>query len=321
MGKASKPYARLIRVSTTREDGGSLFGATPKDDWEQFVPPDRQNRVSVGNHILLIDHPDGWTLVNAGPGEKPPLSLDVARQRSRSSFTRELKQLGLMPKDIAVVIYTHLYSEHAGGGTHMTSSGRVMPTFPNARYVVHKAAVEEASRPNARNRRRYRHDDYKPLMETGQLEMVEGSAEVCSGVWVEPAPGPTAGHQIVICQQGKAAYAFLGMLTPTSMHLAASVNAAFDWNPEATARTKNEVKRQAALENWLVAPVGRDEWVRASELESLAAFSLGKAPAEAPAAKKPRRSAAPVPAVPEPVPSVVEEAEAIAAADRSAVPV
>ncbi len=315
MGKASKPYARLIRVSTTREDGGCLFGATTKENWERFVLPDRQNRVSVGNYSLLIDHPDGWMLVNAGPGEKPPLSTDIARQRSRSSLTRELKQLGLMPKDVAVVIYTHLYSEHAGGGTHMTSSGRVMPAFPNARYVVHKAALEEASRLTPRNRRRYRYDDYEPLVETGQLETVEGSAEVCSGVWVEPAPGPTAGHQIVICQQGKATYAFLGMLTPTSMHLAASVNAAFDWNPEATARTKNEVKRQAALENWLVAPVGRDEWVRAGELESLAAFSLGKAPAEEPQTRKPRRSAEPVPAA-----AAVEEAAAPAATDRVAVP-
>lgn len=316
MGKASKPYARLIRVSTTREDGGCLFGATAKEQWEQFVPPDRQNRVSVGNYSLLINHPDGWVLVNAGPGEKPPLSTDIARQRSRSSLTREIKQLGLMPKDIAVVVYTHLHSEHAGGGTHMTSSGRVMATFPNARYVAHKDALEEAARPSRRNFRRYRHDDYEPLLDSGQLETVEGSAEICSGVWVEPAPGPTAGHQIVLCQQGKATYAFLGILTPTSMHLSPSVNAAFDWNPEASARTKSEVKRQAANENWLVAPVGRDEWVRASELESIAAFSAGKTTTPEKETRRREPVAAPVPAG---LPA--EEAVAPSATERVAVPV
>ena len=108
------------------------------------------------------------------------------------------------------------------------------------------------------------------------MEVVDRTTEVRSGVWVEPAAGPTPGHQIVICQQGKATYAFLGMLVPTSMHLSPTVNAAYDWNPEATARTKSEMQRQAALENWLVAPVGRDEWVRANQLESLAAFSLGR---------------------------------------------
>ena len=65
------------------------------------------------------------------------------------------------------------------------------------------------------------------------------------------------------------------MLSPTTMHLSPSVNSAADWNPEATARTKDEVRRQAEVENWMVGPVGRDEWVRASELESLALFSLG----------------------------------------------
>lgn len=293
MGKATKPYIRLLRVSTTRMDGGALFGATPKQTWERFVAPDRQNRVSFGNYSVLIDHPDGWVLVNTGPGDKPPSSLDAARTRSRSSLARELKQLGLMPKDIAVVIHTHLFSEYAGGATHFTSSGYVVPTFPNARYVVHRDAWEEAMRPSRRNRVHYRTDDCEPLLDRGQLEIVDRTTEVCSGIWVEPAAGPTPGHQIVLCQQGKATYAFLGMLVPTSMHLSASVNTAYDWNPEATARTKVEMKRQAELENWLVAPVGPDDWVRAGQLESLAAFSLGSK--ELPQKEKTRRTGAPTP--------------------------
>ena len=294
MGKATKPYVHLIRVSTTRLDGGTLFGATAKQQWERFVLPDRQNRVSIGNYIVLIRHEDGWVLVNTGPGDKPPLSLDAARTRSRSSLIRELKQIGLMPKDIVAVIQTDLFSEYAGGCTHFTSSGRVLPTFPNARYIVHKDALEEAMRPSRRNRHRYRTDDIEPLLDSEQLEVVDRTTKVCSGVWVEPAAGPTPGHQIVLCQQGRATYAFLGMLVPTSMHLSPTVNAAYDWNPEATARTKIEVKRQAEVESWLVAPVGRDEWVRAGQLESIESFSLGRT--ELPLPAKTRRVATPTPA-------------------------
>lgn len=286
MGKVNQPYARLLRVGTTRIDGGCLFGATAKERWEKFVTPDRQNRIAVGNYCMLIDHPNGWVLVNAGPGDKPPLSLDVAPMRSRSSLARELRALGLMAKDIATVIYTHMHDEHAGGGTHMTSSGRVLPMFPNARYIVHRDALEEAMHPNERSRRHYRPDDHQPLLDSGQLEVVDGTTEVCSGVWVEPATGPTPGHQLVICQQGRKTYAFLGVLAPTSMHLWASVNSAVDWNPEATARTKVEVRRQASEGGWMVAPVGRDEWVRGGELESLAAFSVGRS--TVPDRKKPR---------------------------------
>ncbi len=286
MAKSNKHYARLLRVSTTRIDGGSLFGATPKENWERFVSPDRQNRIAIGNYSLLIDHPDGWILVNAGPGDKAPLSLDVAPMRSRSSLIRELKELGLMAKDITTVIYTHMHDEHVGGGTHMTSSGRVLPTFPNARYIVHKDALEQAMNPSERSRYLYRADDIEPLIENDQVEIVNGTTEVSSGVWVEPAIGPTPGHQIVICQDGSSTFAFLGSLVPTSMHLWAGVNSATDWNPEATARTKNEMKRQANVEGWKVAPVGSDAWVAASELEGLAAFSIGKT--EVPQKKKQR---------------------------------
>jgi glyoxylase-like metal-dependent hydrolase (beta-lactamase superfamily II) len=289
MAKANRPYAQLLRVSTTRIDGGNLFGATTKERWECFVSPDRQNRVGVGNYSMLVNHPDGWILVNAGPGDKTPQSLEVAPMRSRSSLLRELRELGLVPKDIALVVLTHLHDEHAGGGTHMTSSGRVLPTFPSARYVVQKDALEEASHPSERSARYYRSDDFEPLLESGQLEVVDGTREVAKGITVEPAVGPTAGHQIVIAEGTKETYAFLGTLIPTSMHLTPEVVAAADWNPEATCRTKRAVKIHATEGLWNVGPVGRDEWVCASEIDALAAFSLGRArnPKAAPARRTP----------------------------------
>ena len=299
MDKAGMRSARLIRVSTTRIDGGNLFGSVAKERWERFVSPDRQNRVAVGNYSMLLEHSDGWVLVNAGPGDKAPLNLDIAPMRSRSSLLRDLRELGLVPKDIAVVIYTHMYNEHVGGGTHMTSSGRVLPTFPNARYVVQRDALEEAERPNERNARYYRSDDYEPLREAEQLEVIEGGSEVVSGVWVEPAPGPTAGHQIVIAQKGKTTFAYLGMLVPTSMHLSSNLACAADRNPEASCRTRMEVRRQAEMESWQVGPVGRDEWVRAGELTALDSFSNGEAAApKAPAVKTPVRQGRPAPVEP-----------------------
>ena len=275
MVKAARPFARLIRVSTTRIDGGNLFGSTAKERWEKFVSPDRQNRVAIGNYSMLVDHPDGWILVNAGPGDKAPLSLDIAPMRSRSSLLRELRELDLVPKDIAMVIYTHLHDEHVGGGTHMTSSGRVLPTFPNARYVVQRPALEEAMRPNERSGIYYRADDFEPLTEAGQLDQIDGGKEVASGVWVEPAPGPTAGHQVVVAEGPSAAYCFMGTLVPTTMHLCPEVTTAADWNPEATSRTKREFQRHAIAESWQVAPVGKDEWVDARELGALQSDSAG----------------------------------------------
>ena len=275
MAKARRPFAQLLRVSTTRTDGGTLFGATVKERWERFASPDRQNRVAIGNYSMLVNHRDGWILVNVGPGDKSPQSLDIAPVRSRSSLLRELRELGLAPKDIAKVVLTHLHDEHAGGGTHMTSSGRVLPTFPNARYVVQKEALADASTPSERSANLYRDDDYEPLLEAGQLDVVDGHMEIAKGVWVEPAVGPTPGHQIVVAEGPTETYAFLGTLVPTAMHLTPEVVGAADWSPEATCRSKHAVRMHAVKESWRVAPVGRDEWVPAGDLAALARFSLG----------------------------------------------
>ena len=275
MAKANRPFAQLLRVSTTRIDGGTLFGSTVKEEWERFASPDRQNRVAIGNYSMLVNHPDGWILVDVGPGDKAPQSLDIAPMRSRSSLLRELRELGLAPKDIAQVVLTHLHDEHAGGGTHMTSSGRVLPTFPNARYLVQKEALADAMNPSERSVNLYRNDDYEPLLETGQLDIVDGHIEIAHGVWVEPAVGPTPGHQILVAEGPSETYAFVGTLVPTAMHLTPDVVGATDWNPEAPCRTKQAVRSHALKESWLVAPVGRDEWVPAQDLSALASFSLG----------------------------------------------
>ena len=266
MRKPALPPPELIRVSTTRTDGASVFGSTPKIAWETFSQPDRQNRVSYGNYSMLIDHPDGWILVNTGPGDKAPRDLDAAPVRSRSSLLRDLRDRCITPKDIALVVLTHLHEEYTGGATHMTSSGKVVPTFSNARYVVQRGAYEAAAAPSERCARLYRSDDYLPLEETEQLILVDGDEEVAANVRVELAPGPTPGHQVLRAEAADNTYAFLGQLVPTTLHLRTAVLSASDWDPDLTMASKRDVLFQAAVVGWQVAPVGMDDWVAAQDV-------------------------------------------------------
>ncbi|MBM3940032.1 MAG: MBL fold metallo-hydrolase [SAR202 cluster bacterium] len=268
MDKSIALNTRLLRVSTTRVDGGCVFGALPKERWEQVMVPDRQNRVGLANYSMLVQHPAGWVLVNAGPGDKAPLNFDSMPMRSRSSLLRELREMGLAPKDIAFVIMTHMHDEYSGGGTHVTSSGRVLPTFPNARYIIQRAAIQEALRPNERSHHFYRRDDVQPVLESNQLMAVDGQAEILPGLWVEPTPGPTAGHQSVFVRHQEGTSVFLGSLVPTPLHLSLHVTCASDWNPDLSLRSKCSVFQRAIANNWQVAPAGLEGWVSTSELES-----------------------------------------------------
>ena len=284
MGKATEPSVHLLRVGTTRLDGGPVFGSTLKERWELFLAPDRQNRVAFGNYCMLLRHECGWVLVDTGPGDKDPVSFDVAPVRGRSSLLRSLRELGVSPREITLVVLTHLRSEHAGGATHCTSSGRVLPSFARARYVVQRAAWREACQPSERHLHHYREDDFLPIEESGQLELVDGAVEVAKRVWVEPAPGPTAGHQAVITTEPQPPVAFLGALVPTLMHLSSSVVPAFDWSPDETVRSKKTLLRRAEAEQWVVGPVGCDHWLPADEAMTL---SLQEQPASTPRQERP----------------------------------
>jgi glyoxylase-like metal-dependent hydrolase (beta-lactamase superfamily II) len=81
------------------------------------------------------------------------------------------------------VILTHLHSDHAGGAV---ADGR--PLFENARYVLQRAELDAVAGAML---------DQVVTPLKGQLQIVEGEAQVAPGVHVQLAAGHTPGHQIV----------------------------------------------------------------------------------------------------------------------------
>jgi hypothetical protein len=64
------------------------------------------------------------------------------KERARPHFHRRawpwldrLRQAGVTPEDIDIVLCTHLHVDHVGWNTRL-ENGRWVPTFPNARYLV-----------------------------------------------------------------------------------------------------------------------------------------------------------------------------------------
>ena len=67
----------------------------------------------------------------------------------QSSFPlkKELDIHGYSLDDITHVILTHLHFDHAGGATYFNGN-KILPTFPNAEYIVSKTNWDAAIRPN-----------------------------------------------------------------------------------------------------------------------------------------------------------------------------
>jgi hypothetical protein len=61
---------RLVPDAPVFMDGGAMFGVTPKTLWIKHKIPDDRNRVPGATNCLLVQGPQGTTLVEGGVGDK-----------------------------------------------------------------------------------------------------------------------------------------------------------------------------------------------------------------------------------------------------------
>ena len=247
--KVGKVDVRVISDGQVRLDGGSLFGVVPRTLWRTLVAIDRKNRATIGLNCLLVRTGDKNILVDTGVGAKHPARRRALFAMAAGHLMQGLKQHGLEASDIDVVVLTHLHFDHAGGATQLVN-GKLVPTFPKARYIVQQRDWAEATYTNDRTRPAYFADDFLPLEQHGVLELVDGEADIAPNVRVRRTGGHTAGHQMVLVHSEGEYLACLGDVFPTHHHLRPHWVTAWDGYPMDTVAAKRDVLTQAERENW-----------------------------------------------------------------------
>ena len=242
----------VISDGTILQDGGAVFGPIPKVQWEQRVKPDRKNRIRMGLNCLLVQSPERNVLIDTGAGAKRADRMREAHGLNGNKLLKELRKLGLTAREIDTVILTHLHFESAGGSTKLDRSGRAVPTFPNAEYVVQQASWDEASSPNERTQASYYSQDYVPLEEAGVLRLLDGDSEVAPGIRTQVTNSHSRGHQIVFIETGSERIAFAGDLIPTPFHLPLVSISAVDYSPGDTLEAKKALLKMAVDDGLLL---------------------------------------------------------------------
>jgi glyoxylase-like metal-dependent hydrolase (beta-lactamase superfamily II) len=243
---------RLIQDGVIKFDGGSMFGQVPKTEWEDLISADRKNRITMGLNCMLLQTAGKNILVDTGIGNKEMNGLKQQYGLVPSRLMKNLRHLNLTPKDIDSVILTNLHFDHCGGSTRLDRTGELVPTFPKASYYIQKACWQEANDPSERCQHSYKDEDFAPIEDSGQLELVDGDYELLPGLWVKITGGPSKGHQVVVMNHGGEKVAFMGDLIPTPYHLNLSCTSAFDQFPEESMSMKRELIEQAVDEGWLI---------------------------------------------------------------------
>jgi len=241
-----------VRDGTIALDGGAMFGVVPRVVWEKRDPPDERNRVTLGLNVALIESGGKRVLVDTGMGERwTEKEVRMYRIDRSTTLMGGLRACGLGPEDIDVVVNTHLHFDHAGGNTRL-EGGRVVPAFPRARYVVQRGEWDDATHPHERNRASYRADDFLPVAEAGQLDLVEGEAEVAPGVRAVRVGGHTTHHQMVVVERGGETLVVPTDLLPTASHLPLPFVMGYDLFPVATLEAKRKLLEAAAEGGWRI---------------------------------------------------------------------
>lgn len=221
-------------------DGGAMFGTVPKVLWEKSNPADDKNRIRMEARALLLKSKDRNILIDCGNGadfiEKygEKMGSKFAEiykiEKDGNSLLKSLAKQNLTPEDIHAVILTHLHFDHCGGGV-TAKNGKLVPTFPNAKYYVQRKNFETASKPNVREKASYFAANFQPLIDHGVLNFLEGETEIFPGIKTLISHGHTQGHQMVLIEEADKSVLYCGDVVPTSSHVRLPWVMGYDLNP------------------------------------------------------------------------------------------
>lgn len=245
-----------------------MFGVVPRVLWERVCPPDELNRIRQNMNCVFIETRNDRILIETGIGEKwseKEISMyGIFRERPFAETLFE--KTGYKPDDITIVVNTHLHFDHAGGNT--INSGQLsvdsglfesrdsrpsspVPQFPSARYLVSARELDHAENPHERDRASYLPDNWRPVQETGQLELMPDEYEVVPGLKMQTVRGHSETMQTWrLDRGGKTMYGFADLI-PTSHHVPLAWIMGYDLYPTETLEFKRNILPQAVKDDWL----------------------------------------------------------------------
>lgn len=231
-------------------DGGAMFGIIPKPLWEKTNPADQQNRVTLSTRNLLLISDDKKILIDTGMGNKwDEKSKNIYKIDPTLELELALEQNGIKPDEISDVLLTHLHFDHAGGSTKM-ENGKLVPSFPNAKYYVQKKNFEWAMNPSDRDKGSYIKDNFETLVKEGVLNLVDGEIDFDDNISFRIINGHTFSQQMIKISDSSQTLLYCADLMPFVSQIRIPYVMGYDLQPLLTVQEKKKYLKLAAEENW-----------------------------------------------------------------------
>ena len=234
------------------------------DPAARLILADRHVDFAAGTVLLVIQSHllrfAGKTiLLDACVGEHKARPLRPQwNNRTNTSYLATLAAAGCAPEDIDIVMCTHLHADHVGWNTRLVS-GRRVPTFPNARYVmsqreIDQRTVDAAKSPQA-NHGSFQ-DSVLPVLDAGLVHIAKPGDDLADGARIIDLAGHSPGQiGLELAAGGSAHFIFCG----DAIHSPVQVfcpdwSSAFCSDPAQAVRTRRMLLERAADEDLRLIP-------------------------------------------------------------------
>lgn len=233
-------------------DGGAMFGIIPKTIWQKTNPSDELNRITLATRNLLLVSDSKKILIDTGMGNKWDSKSNEIYKINQNEFSliSSLKKYNFFADDITDVILTHLHFDHTGGSTKI-ENGKLIPTFPNAKYFVSKKNFDWAVNPSDKDKGSYLKENFIPLIEEGILFFTNEKEKFFDDeIELFFFNGHTFGQQLIRIFDSTNTIFYCGDFFPTSSHLHLPFVMGYDLQPLVTINEKKEFLPKAVDQNW-----------------------------------------------------------------------
>ena len=246
-----------IEAGNFKLDGGAMFGVVPKTIWNKTNPADENNLIDIAARCLLIEDGNRLTLIDTGMGNKQSEKFfGYYYLWGDHSLDKSLKNAGFHRDDITDVFMTHLHFDHCGGSVNWNKDKTGYEVaFKNAKFWTNDNHWEWATKPNAREKASFLHENIIPMQESGQLNFIDRpnsgfgfSSEL--GFDIFYADGHTEKQMLPHINYNGKTIVFCADMLPTAGHIPIPYVTGYDTRPLMSMDEKQIFLNNAADNNY-----------------------------------------------------------------------
>ncbi len=201
-------------------------------------PKERPGSLFIHVQPFLVKLKDSLVLLDTG--------LGYSNEQGQLHLHENIKKAGFSPKDVDMVLMSHLHFDHSGGMVHHLNDQMEL-SFPEATYVIQRGEWESAFTSSSSS---YHTEIFDYLQRNAQLKFVEGSGQLTDEISYELTGAHCPYHQVFLIDDGQEKVFFGGDVLPEPEELIRKFIAKYDFDGRKAMELREEFGHKAVAEHW-----------------------------------------------------------------------